>query len=187
MSALFQPIADLETGEAVGFEALARGPIDTELERAEELFKAARARGCLPCWMGPAAPRRSRPPWPPISHPPSRSSSTPSPRTLGEPCPTRYAGTFALARERLRVVIELTERALTARPAELLHAVARMRDWGWSIALDDVGSDPRSLALLPLLGPDVIKLDMRLIQRARPPRSPPSSTRSTPRPSAPAP
>jgi hypothetical protein len=87
------------------------------------------------------------------------------PETLGEPCPTRYAGSFALARERLRVVVELTERALTARPAELLHAVARMRDWGWSIALDDVGADPRSLALLPLLGPDVIKLDMRLIQR----------------------
>jgi hypothetical protein len=87
------------------------------------------------------------------------------PQTLGEPCPTRYAGTFALARDRLRVVVELTERALTARPAELLHAVARMREWGWSIALDDVGADPRSLALLPLLAPDVIKLDMRLIQQ----------------------
>src|SRR4029453_11490950 len=32
------------------------------------------------------------------------------------------------------------------------------------IAIDDVGADPRSLALMPFLEPDVIKLDMRLVQ-----------------------
>jgi hypothetical protein len=34
------------------------------------------------------------------------------------------------------------------------------------IALDDVGADPRSLALLPVLRPDVVKLDMSLVRDA---------------------
>jgi EAL domain-containing protein (putative c-di-GMP-specific phosphodiesterase class I) len=63
-----------------------------------------------------------------------------------------------------RVVVELTERELTSRPAELLQTVDRVRQAGWGIALDDVGADPASLALLPLLAPDVIKLDLRLVQ-----------------------
>ena len=64
----------------------------------------------------------------------------------------------------LDVVVEITERALTDRPAELLHAVQASATRGWGIALDDVGADARSLALMPLLRPDVIKLDLRLVQ-----------------------
>jgi hypothetical protein len=63
-----------------------------------------------------------------------------------------------------QVVVELTERALIAEPIELLKLVARVRARGWGIALDDVGADRDSLALLPLLQPDVIKLDLRLVQ-----------------------
>ena len=62
------------------------------------------------------------------------------------------------------MVVELTERALTDRPAEVLAAVAWLRERGCGIALDDVGVDERSLALMPFLAPDVIKLDMSLIQ-----------------------
>lgn len=64
----------------------------------------------------------------------------------------------------LTVVLELTERALTSQPAQLLQTVARVRALGWGIALDDVGADPASLALLPLVQPDVIKLDLALVQ-----------------------
>jgi EAL domain len=64
----------------------------------------------------------------------------------------------------LEIFFEVTERALTLRPAELLKAVERVRRAGFGIALDDVGADRRSLALLPLLRPDVVKLDMTLIQ-----------------------
>ena len=60
--------------------------------------------------------------------------------------------------------MELTERALTEHPAELLGAVANLRRCGCGIALDDVGTDRRSLALMPFLRPNVIKLDLRLVQ-----------------------
>ena len=64
----------------------------------------------------------------------------------------------------LRVVLEITERALAARPAELLRTVERVRALGWGVAVDDVGAESMSLAFLPLLAPDVIKLDLRLVQ-----------------------
>jgi diguanylate cyclase (GGDEF)-like protein/PAS domain S-box-containing protein len=64
----------------------------------------------------------------------------------------------------LRVVLEITERALAARPAELLRTVERVREAGWGVAVDDVGAEPMSLAFMPLLRPDVVKLDLRLVQ-----------------------
>jgi EAL domain-containing protein (putative c-di-GMP-specific phosphodiesterase class I) len=86
------------------------------------------------------------------------------PEALDMPCPEHFARLQERAGERLRIVLEITERALTARPAELLHAIARVRGAGWGIALDDVGADTRSLALMPLLRPEVVKLDLRLVQ-----------------------
>jgi EAL domain-containing protein (putative c-di-GMP-specific phosphodiesterase class I) len=68
-----------------------------------------------------------------------------------------------LGRE-VRGIVELTERTLTSRLADLVPAVQAAREQGWGIALDDVGGDTRSLALMPLLRPDVIKLDLRLVQ-----------------------
>jgi len=63
-----------------------------------------------------------------------------------------------------RLVAEITERALLRKPAELLRSVRRMRGRGCGIALDDVGAVPDSLSLLPFLAPDVIKLDISLVQ-----------------------
>lgn len=63
-----------------------------------------------------------------------------------------------------KLIAEITERALLQRPAELLRSVRLMRQRGCGIALDDVGAVPDSLALLPFLAPDVIKLDISLVQ-----------------------
>ena len=43
-----------------------------------------------------------------------------------------------------------------------------MRTRGWGVSLDDVGADSRSLAVMPLLYPDVIKLDLRLLAERDP-------------------
>ncbi len=59
----------------------------------------------------------------------------------------------------------ITERAIATRPAELLATVSRLRAAGWRIALDDVGADDMSLAFMPLLRPDVVKLDLLLVQK----------------------
>lgn len=63
----------------------------------------------------------------------------------------------------LRIVLEVTEQAIVDRPANLLRLVDWARSRSWGIALDDVGADPDSLAIMPFLEPDVVKLDLRLV------------------------
>ncbi len=43
----FQPIVDLETGRLAGFEALVRGPRDSEFEQPDQLLAEARAQDQL--------------------------------------------------------------------------------------------------------------------------------------------
>jgi hypothetical protein len=64
----------------------------------------------------------------------------------------------------LQLMFELTERSLLAHPRALLAKVAALRSDGFGIALDDVGAHPDSLALLDVIAPDVVKLDMGLVQ-----------------------
>ena len=86
------------------------------------------------------------------------------PVTLGVACPDDLKSAIDLAEGRLRVVVEVTERAMAGDPARLLATVAQARKAGWGVALDDVGAAPASLAVLPFVRPDLIKLDMRLLQ-----------------------
>lgn len=154
---VFQPIVDLDTGGLVGFEALARGPQGTALERPDRLFAAARAENRLAeldtaCQTAAVAN--------------AHRHAIRSPLTLFvnvEPDAGGFGALPEIDRD-LRGIIELTERTLTTHLAELLPAVHAARERGWTIGLDDIGADTRSLALMPLLRPDVIKLDLRLIQ-----------------------
>jgi hypothetical protein len=86
------------------------------------------------------------------------------PVSLSVTCPDDLRPAIERAKGRLRVVVEVTERAVAGDPARLLATVARARQAGWGVALDDVGAAPASLAVLPFVRPDVIKLDMRLLQ-----------------------
>jgi EAL domain-containing protein (putative c-di-GMP-specific phosphodiesterase class I) len=156
LRSVFQPIVDLETRCLFGFEALTRGPEGSALELPDRLFAVARAEDRLgeldaACQATAAASAE-------------RHAIT-SPLTLfvnAEPQANGFGVLPRLGRD-MRGIIELTERTLTSRPAGLLPAVQEARDQGWGIALDDVGADTRSLALMPLLRPDVIKLDLRLV------------------------
>ncbi len=49
-------------------------------------------------------------------------------------------------------------------PADLLATVGAARAAGWRIAVDDLGTNSDSLALLPLMAPEIVKLDLNLIQ-----------------------
>jgi EAL domain-containing protein (putative c-di-GMP-specific phosphodiesterase class I) len=88
------------------------------------------------------------------------------PASVGKPLPRYLAETIETVGGRLRVLLELTERALFTHPAELMRTIDAARGQGWGVALDDMGADPASLAMLPFVSPDVIKLDMSLVQDA---------------------
>lgn len=167
LQAAYQPIVDLWTNEIVGYEALARWPAIAGAApdavfaaartngRTDELDWACRIaafEGALEFGLGSDL----------------ALFVNVEPDTLGSPPPSaRAAAVLRAAQRDLRVMLELTERSLARRPADLLRVVEWARTNGWGIALDDVGAEPESLALLPLLAPDVIKLDMSLVQ-ARP-------------------
>ena len=65
---------------------------------------------------------------------------------------------------RFRIVMEYTERALASHLSALLGLASLAYEDGNAIAMDDVGVEPMSLALLPVLEPDVVKLDMHLLR-----------------------
>lgn len=71
---------------------------------------------------------------------------------------------LARGRDEFRLVFELTERHLLLHPRALLATVAALRADGIAVALDDVGAHPDSLALLDVIAPEVIKLDLALVQ-----------------------
>jgi EAL domain-containing protein (putative c-di-GMP-specific phosphodiesterase class I) len=160
----FQPIVDLDTRAVVAYEALARGP-QGALERPDVLFAAARSAGrlaqldelCRRTALNSAVTQQIR-----------------SPLALFinvEPQALRLAALDELleiadaSANSMQLVLEVTERALAAQPAELLATVRRLRSAGWRIALDDVGADDLSLAFMSVLRPDILKIDMGVVQR----------------------
>ena len=161
---VFQPLVDLGTGDVVGYEALARGPAGSAFERPDVLFAAAYRAGRVAelDWVCRAAAYRAA--LAADLHPTCTLFVNAEPTSPGAGCPDDLQGTIDAGTQRLRVVLEVTERAVAADPSGLLAAVARIRAAGLGVALDDVGAEPGSLAVMPFVQPDVIKLDLRLLQ-----------------------
>ncbi|MGQ7296170.1 diguanylate cyclase domain-containing protein [Quadrisphaera sp. KR29] len=162
----FQPVVDLATGAVVAHEALVRGPAGSPLHLPDQLFATARGHGLLAeldaacraaAFRGAAAHGLVEPLALFVNVEPEVLDSAPLDVLLE---------IAASAPGHLRVVVELTERALAHRPSDLLRTVERVREAGWAVALDDVGAEELSLAFMPLLRPDVVKLDLRLVQSA---------------------
>ena len=168
LRSVYQPIVELDSGATVGYEALARGPGGSVLENPDRLFAAAGRAGRLieldrACQAAATAGARSaglRTPWTLFVNVEPQSAAA----TVVAPVVDADGGPGPGSMP-CQIVVEFTERALIADPTTLLGMVARIRDREWGIALDDVGAHPDSLALLPLLQPDVIKLDLSLVQQ----------------------
>ena len=161
---VYQPLVDLDRGGIVAYESLARGPVGSILESPTALFETALTAGreVELDWACRVAAVDG-----------AMRAGLPSsialfvnvePSSLGRPMPAAHRAAIERARDKLHIVLEITERALASRPAELLATIETIRAMGWAIALDDVGAEDVSAAFMPLLRPDVIKLDLGLIQ-----------------------
>ncbi len=158
---VFQPIVDLRDGSVVGYEALARGRNGDGPSSPSELFAAARELGKVG-----ELDRACR----------EAALASAQAAGLGAPfCLFINADAGALEDDvpgtplaGFTMVMEVSESSLTERPEPLLRALTELRRRGWGVALDDVGGDSRSLALMPVLYPDVIKLDLRLLRDREP-------------------
>jgi EAL domain-containing protein (putative c-di-GMP-specific phosphodiesterase class I) len=167
LRAAYQPIVDLRSRAVAGYEALARGPENTALETPAALFRAAGREGLM-AELDRACRRVAL-------DGAERAGLSPSQLLFLNVEPAALDSDGVLAQDErgntrpVSIVVELTERDLTSRPSEVLAAVRWLRERNCRIALDDVGADVRSLALMPFVAPDVIKLDMALVQDRMPP------------------
>jgi EAL domain-containing protein (putative c-di-GMP-specific phosphodiesterase class I) len=162
---LFQPIVHLDSGRAVAYEALTRAAEDSPLELPTDLFKLAHQLGIAPDLDWECAATAVETAFAgnfPCDLPLFLNAEAAS---LAVRCPDHLIPIINRAMRQLNVVVEVTERALLDDPAGLLMAVDVLRRRGVAVALDDVGAVPASLALMPFLAPEVIKLDLALVQQ----------------------
>lgn len=163
LRSVLQPVVDLRSNDVVAHGALLRGPAGSELASPLALMEAARAAGRA-AELDVAALRthlehaeQTMPGLDPILFVNLEPATLTA--ALGQ-----VLEVLADRPEGQRVVVEFTERALTTDPAAVIEATERIRALGCAIALDDVGAEPASLAFVPLLRPEVVKLDLGLLR-----------------------
>lgn len=75
-----------------------------------------------------------------------------------------YDPQSTLSRVAKRVVLEITERARLEQVDNVRTRIARLREIGYRIAIDDIGAGYAGLTSFAILEPDFVKLDMTLIR-----------------------
>ena len=164
ISCVYQPIVTLDGHEVVAYEALARGPASTNWSTPDVLVSYAAEIGRLPelDWICRAAACRGA--LDARLHHDMPIFVNVEPASSRVACPRDLVDVIRRGMENLQLVAEITERSVAGDPSGLLHAVAQLRSYHNRIALDDVGADAASQAMMPLLRPDVIKLDRSVVQ-----------------------
>lgn len=165
LRSVYQPIVHLDDGVVVAHEALLRGPPGSAIEGAGPLFAAGAREGLSGEleWQGVACGIMG------ALHAGLDARSTllinVEALSAGQARAPDQLAMMDRAWKDLRVILEITERNLMVKPSALLAAAEYVREHGGGIALDDVGVDNQdALAMLPFLRPELIKLDLQLIQ-----------------------
>ncbi|HET9516124.1 MAG TPA: EAL domain-containing protein [Actinoplanes sp.] len=159
----FQPIVDVASGEVVAYEALTRGPAGTPLESPAALFARAQDAGLGGELDTIAHATAFRLALEADLHPSTSIFINAHPDSVGRQIPADLASSVVRAQGRLRVFLDISEKAMGTDPAATLSAIRRARASGWGISLDNVGLTADSLALMPFAGPDIVKIDVSLL------------------------
>jgi len=75
-----------------------------------------------------------------------------------------YSADTELSKHASKIVIEITERDSVQEIPDLQGKIAKLRELGFRIAVDDLGAGYAGLTSFALLSPDIVKFDMDLIQ-----------------------
>jgi diguanylate cyclase (GGDEF)-like protein len=165
LSALFQPIIDLKSGEFLGFEGLIRGPADSPLHSPVNLFGAAEQQG-LQLELEMLSRQIVLETFAKLNLPGNLFLNV-SPETLTNPSFKDGQTLAFLKRQGLdpeRVIIEITENQPTFDFEGMRTALLHYRSMGFKIAIDDLGEGFSSLRLWSELRPEFIKIDMHFVQ-----------------------
>ena len=162
---LYEPIVNLTSREVLGYEALVRGPWDSELHSPGSLFQMAEETGLvfeLDCLCRRSALRGAR------GLPPSKLLFLNClPTAIHDPAFRGETLIRTLEELRLRpcdVVFEISERESIENFSIFREARDYYGELGFQIALDDTGVAYGSLEAVMELSPDFIKVDLSLVR-----------------------
>jgi EAL domain-containing protein (putative c-di-GMP-specific phosphodiesterase class I) len=164
VTTVFQPLVDLSTTDIVGYEAFCRGPAGSEVESPLALLEGALLAGRLAEFDWMCAARACEAVIKAQLHPSMTIFVNIKPATILEPCPEDLRPAVYEAQNRLRIIVDMNEDSLTDDPGSLFDAVRAVREAAWGLSIDDAAVAPAALALLPLVRPDVLKLDFRSVK-----------------------
>lgn len=155
----FQPIVDLKQKSVFGYESLMRSSEDTlphpgaVLDAAEKLGRLHELGRTIRQLAAQAIQRNQTP---------ALFFVNLHVRDLLDP--HLSSAHSLLAHFTSQVVLEITERSSLAEIPDILQNIARLREMGFRIAIDDLGAGYAGLTSFALLEPDFVKLDMSLIR-----------------------
>ena len=162
---LVHPVLELETMEVIGYEALSRGPEDSEFERPDKLFAAAYdadlvmrlERVCRKKALQAAATLPGR----------RLLFVNVEAEAVGDPQLRDVVMQSLLAEakvESARIVLEITERAAITDFAAFRATLEYVRALGFGAAIDDAGAGYGSLQCLAEVRPTWLKVDLSLVR-----------------------
>ncbi|SFC37933.1 diguanylate cyclase (GGDEF) domain-containing protein [Marinospirillum celere] len=165
---LYQPIVDLRQRSIHGWEALSRGPFESQLHHPLALFQQAREEDLLVALEQLSKERAIEG----FAHQalPGRLFLNVSPDLLVQPKHQPGQTLALLERYGLdpkKLVIELTEQQPTHDYDLMRQAIDYYRDMGFKIALDDLGSGYSGLRLWSELRPDYVKIDRHFVHQVK--------------------
>ncbi|MBL0709423.1 MAG: EAL domain-containing protein, partial [Colwellia sp.] len=166
ITTVFQPIFDIENEIIVGYEALTRGPKDTELHSPEALFTMAEKHDLLSelelLCRASAITRFVE-----LKLSGKLFINICLNVMLNKDHP--YGETIKLVERSglspQQVVIEISEKSPFPNSDVLLKALNKYRQFGFDIAIDDVGAGYSGLKQWSYLRPDIVKIDRYFIDR----------------------
>jgi EAL domain-containing protein (putative c-di-GMP-specific phosphodiesterase class I) len=162
---LFQPIVDLSSQRAIGFEALSRGPSD--MESPEKLFQLALESNMV--WQLDRVCRQKAFLAAKALEPEQLLFLNINPHTVGDPELRKITESPLLLYSELkpeRIVFEISERSMVSDVDLFKLVLEYFRALGFKIAVDDAGSGFYSgLEIIAKIKPDFVKIDRPLIRQ----------------------
>ena len=157
LTAALQPVVRLVDGAIVGYEALARFPVEYDLSTARWFEDAARHGMSVPLELAAVDAGLAQ-----LRYVPEDAylALNVSPETV---CSNALHKRLAAHAPR-RLVLEITEHTAVEDYSQLNECLATLQALGVRIAVDDTGAGFASLRHVLRLAPDIIKLDFTLVR-----------------------
>jgi EAL domain-containing protein (putative c-di-GMP-specific phosphodiesterase class I) len=165
LTTVFQPIVELRRRRVLGYEALSRGPAKSDYQMPRRLFEMAeeadlvfeldrkcRRRAIASAAAIPAGAKLFVNVFPSAMYDPEFQGAA----------LVRLSESHGLTPD--RVVLEITERSAIENYEVFSEALAELTQFGFSIAVDDVGAGYSGLEKIAHLNPRYLKFDRELIR-----------------------